>query len=104
MSALPQNQISQETQAGDPELEEPRDFEVLLLNDDFTTMEFVIEVLCRFFRKSEQQAEFLMMEVHQQGSAVCGIYSREIAESKVQQVINYARKHDHPLMCTLRPH
>ncbi len=104
MSALPQHQTTADTATADPEIEEPRQYEVLLLNDEYTTMDFVIDVLQRFFRKSASQAEYLMQEVHRRGSAVIAIYPREIAETKVEQVVNYAREHDHPLMCTMRLH
>lgn len=87
-----------------PELAEPRLYEVLLHNDDYTTMEFVIEVLERFFRKRSEEAYRLMMLVHQRGQAVCAICPREIAETRVQQVIDYAREHDYPLLCSMQPH
>lgn len=104
MSALPHDQTGTDTATADPELEEPRQYEVLLLNDDYTTMDFVVEVLRRFFRKSASQAERLTREVHQRGCAVVAIYPREIAETKVEQVVSYAREHEHPLMCTMRLH
>ena len=99
-----QHELSPDTLTADPELEEPRQYEVVLLNDDYTTMEFVIETLMRFFRKSFAEAENIMYQVHLQGSGVCGIYPFDIAESKVNQVIEYAREHGHPLLCVLRPH
>lgn len=104
MSALPHDQTDSDTATADPELEEPRQYEVVLLNDDYTTMDFVVDVLRRFFRKSLSQAERLMREIHERGSAVIALYPREIAETKVEQVIDYAREHDYPLMCTMRPH
>ena len=93
-----------DTLTADPELDEPRLFEVILLNDDYTTMEFVIDVLMRFFRKNYTEAENIMWQVHEKGSGVCGIYPYEIAESKVNQVIEHARSHNFPLLCVLRPH
>ena len=93
-----------DTLTADPELDEPRLFEVVLLNDDYTTMEFVIDVLMRFFRKNYTEAENIMWQVHEKGSGVCGIYPYEIAESTVNQVIEYARSHNFPLLCVLRPH
>ena len=93
-----------DTLTADPELDEPRLFEVVLLNDDYTTMEFVIDVLMRFFRKDFSEAKRIMYQVHEKGSGVCGIYPYEIAESKVNQVIEYARSHNFPLLCVLRPH
>lgn len=93
-----------DTLAADPELEEPRQYEVVLINDDYTTMDFVIDVLMRFFNKNYLEAETIMYQVHEQGSGVCGIYPFDIAESKVQQVTEYARSNDHPLLCVLQPH
>ena len=79
------------------ELEEPKKYKVLLLNDDYSTMEFVIEVLLRIFRKSEKEATEIMMSVHENGKAVCGIYTYEIAATKVAQVKANARKAEYPL-------
>lgn len=95
-----------DTALADPEIEldEPRLYEVILLNDDYTTMEFVVEILMKFFKKNYDQAERLMYEVHEKGSAVCAIYPRDIAESRIEQVIEYARQNGHPLMCDMRPH
>ena len=77
----------------------PKLYKVVLLNDDFTTMEFVIEVLRKFFAKSEEQATQIMFEVHHKGSAVCGVYTRDIAETKVAQVSAFSTQHGHPLRC-----
>ena len=77
-------------------------FEVILLNDDYTTMEFVVEVLRRFFNKEFQTAEAIMLKIHIDGEAVCGIYSYDVAQTKVTQVIDYSRKNEQPLMCVLR--
>lgn len=93
-----------DTLTADPELAEPRLYEVLMHNDDYTTMAFVIDVLQRFFRKNADDAYRLMMQVHQSGIAVCAIYPRDIAESKVEQVMDYAREHEFPLMCSMQPH
>lgn len=95
-----------DTALADPELklDEPRLYEVILLNDDYTTMAFVVEVLMYFFQKTEEEAINLMMEVHEKGSAVAAIYPREIAEMKIAQVIDYSRKNNYPLMCDIRPH
>lgn len=84
-----------------PETKRPPLFKVLLLNDDFTPMEFVITVLERFFRMDHVQASEIMLTVHLKGVAVVGIFSHEIAESKVSQVMDYARRHQHPLQCTM---
>jgi len=83
-------------------LKSPKRFEVILLNDDYTTMEFVVEVLRRFFNKELQNAEAIMLKIHIDGEAVCGIYSYDVAQTKVSQVIDYSRKNEQPLMCVLR--
>ena len=80
----------------------PNIFDVLLLNDDYTTMEFVVEVLRRFFGKSNDAAHALMLKIHIEGEAVCGVYSHDVAQTKVSQVIDFSRKHDQPLMCVIR--
>jgi len=80
----------------------PNLFQVLLLNDDFTTMEFVVEVLRRFFAKSNDAAHALMLKIHIEGEAVCGVYSHDVAQTKVSQVIDFSRKNDQPLMCVIR--
>lgn len=79
----------------------PSMYKVLLLNDDYTPMEFVIHVLMRFFNKSQEAATRIMLHVHQKGVGVCGVYPFEVAETKVTQVMDFARKHQHPLQCTL---
>ena len=83
-------------------LKSPKRFEVILLNDDYTTMEFVVEVLRRFFNKEFQTAEAIMLKIHIDGEAVCGIYSYDVAQTKVTQVIEHSRKNEQPLMCVLR--
>jgi len=79
----------------------PSMYKVLMLNDDYTPMEFVVHVLQRFFRMSAEDATRIMMHVHQRGVGVCGIFTYEVAETKVNQVMDFARKHQHPLQCTL---
>jgi len=79
----------------------PSQFKVLMLNDDYTPMEFVVLVLKRFFHMDLEQATRVMLHVHQRGVGVCGIFPYEIAETKVNQVMDYARKNQHPLQCTL---
>ncbi|MEW5903825.1 MAG: ATP-dependent Clp protease adapter ClpS [Pseudomonadota bacterium] len=79
----------------------PSLYKVILLNDDFTTMEFVIEVLQRFFAMGMEQATQVMLKVHNEGAAVCGIYPKDIAETKVQQVVSHAVQHGHPLKCRM---
>ena len=88
--------------AAKPIVKKPKRFEVILLNDDYTTMEFVIEVLKRFFKKNDLAAEAIMLKIHIDGEGVCGTYSYDIAQTKVNQVIDFARKNDQPLMCVLR--
>lgn len=79
----------------------PSMYKVLLLNDDYTPMEFVVLVLQRFFNMDIEQATQVMLHVHQQGVGVCGVFSYEVAETKVNQVMDAARQHQHPLQCTL---
>lgn len=84
-----------------PKTKKPSLYKVLLLNDDYTPMEFVVDVLERFFGMNRPQATRVMLEVHMKGKGVCGVFSFEIAETKVAQVTTYARDNQHPLMCTL---
>ncbi|MGM0593245.1 MAG: ATP-dependent Clp protease adapter ClpS [Pseudomonadota bacterium] len=88
-------------QESEPELERPRRYKVLLLNDDFTPMEFVVHVLESYFGLPRHRATQVMLAVHTEGKGVCGVFTREIAETKVAQVNEYARKNQHPLLCTL---
>ena len=76
-------------------------YKVLLLNDDYTPMEFVVHVLETMFRKSHEEAMRIMLHVHHKGVGLCGVYTYEVAETKVAQVIDYARRHQHPLQCTM---
>lgn len=85
-----------------PIVKKPKRFEVILLNDDYTTMEFVIKVLKRFFKKNDLAADAIMLKIHIDGEGVCGTYPYDIAQTKVNQVIDFARKNDQPLMCVLR--
>ncbi|MEM9010516.1 MAG: ATP-dependent Clp protease adapter ClpS [Pseudomonadota bacterium] len=84
-----------------PKTQKPPLYKVLLLNDDYTPMEFVVHVLQRFFGINHQQAVDLMLTVHRKGVAVVGVFSFEIAETKVTQVMDYARRNQHPLQCTM---
>mgnify|MGYP001154549841 CR=1 FL=1 len=84
-----------------PKLKRPQLFRVILINDDYTPMEFVVHVLEKFFSLNRPTATRVMLEVHTQGKGVCGIFTREVAETKVSQVNAYARDHDHPLLSTL---
>ena len=79
----------------------PSLYRVLLLNDDYTPMEFVVHVLERFFNKGQEDATRIMLHVHHHGVGECGIYTYEIAETKVTQVMDFARKHQHPLQCVM---
>ncbi len=79
----------------------PSLYKVLLLNDDYTPMEFVVHVLERFFNKGREDATRIMLHVHQKGVGVCGVYTYEVAETKVTQVMDFARQHQHPLQCTM---
>ncbi|RKQ96335.1 ATP-dependent Clp protease adaptor protein ClpS [Kushneria sinocarnis] len=88
-------------QTSDPELEEPPLYRVVLHNDDYTPMEFVVEVLQTFFAMDHEKAVQIMMAVHTQGKATCGIFTRDIAETKSQQVNQYARECQHPLLCDI---
>lgn len=82
-------------------VEPPAMYKVLLNNDDYTPMDFVVEVLMRFFNLDPEKANQIMLTVHYRGKAVCGIYTAEIAETKVMQVNQYARKNQHPLLCSM---
>ena len=90
------------TQTSKPKLKKPKRFQVLLLNDDYTAMLFVVEVLKLFFSKSEEAAQEIMLKVHLEGEGVCGTFPHDIAQTKVSQVINFSRKHEQPLMCVIR--
>jgi ATP-dependent Clp protease adaptor protein ClpS len=88
-------------QEAKPKLKRPPLYKVLLVNDDFTPMEFVVQVLEMFFRMSREKATQIMLHVHTRGVGVCGVYTRDIAETKVSQVNDYSRNHQHPLLCTM---
>ena len=84
-----------------PKTKKPSMYKVLMLNDDYTPMEFVVYVLQRFFSKQGEDAARIMLHVHQRGVGICGVYSYEVAETKVTQVMDFARQNEHPLQCTL---
>jgi ATP-dependent Clp protease adaptor protein ClpS len=86
-----------------PALEEPRKYKVVLLNDDYTPMDFVVDVLKHFFYLNEEMATAIMLQVHFNGRGVCGVFTRDVAETKVALVNDYARVNDHPLLCSLEP-
>jgi len=88
-------------QEAKPKLKKPPLYKVILLNDDFTPMEFVIRVLERFFHKNREEATHIMLHVHQKGMGICGVFTREVAETKVRQVMLYAAENQHPLQCTM---
>ena len=85
----------------EPLVRKPPLYQVVLLNDDYTPMEFVVDVLERIFGLDRTNATRIMLEVHTHGKGVCGVYTFEIAETKVAQVTTYARQHQHPLLCTM---
>ena len=102
------NQMPYEDDAGDsgvalqtakPQLKKPSFYQVVVLNDDYTPMDFVVEVLEQFFTMNIEQATQIMLTIHYQGKAVAGIYSKDVAETKAQQVIEFARANEHPLLC-----
>ncbi|MBU0724505.1 MAG: ATP-dependent Clp protease adapter ClpS [Alphaproteobacteria bacterium] len=84
-----------------PKTKKPSLYKVLMLNDDYTPMEFVVHVIERFFQKTREEATRIMLHVHHRGVGICGVFTYEVAETKVTQVMDYARQHQHPLQCTL---
>ncbi len=100
---LPETADDLVVQEARPKLAKPPLFKVMLLNDDYTPMEFVVVVLEKFFRMDREGATRVMLQVHQKGSGVCGVFSRDIAETKVQQVTDFSQENEHPLQCTMEP-
>jgi ATP-dependent Clp protease adaptor protein ClpS len=92
--------VVQETR---PQIKKPPLYKVILLNDDYTPMEFVVRVLERYFHKSREEATRIMLQVHQKGLGICGVFTREVAETKVRQVMLYAAESQHPLQCSMEP-
>ena len=90
-------------QESKPKLQKPPLYKVILLNDDYTPMEFVVVVLQKFFYKTREDATRIMLHVHQRGIGVCGLYTREVAETKVRQVMMFSSEYQHPLQCTMEP-
>jgi len=88
-------------QEAKPQLKKPPLYKVILLNDDFTPMDFVVEILTIFFNMSQEKATQVMLQVHTQGVGVCGTYTKDVAETKVHIVNDYSREHHHPLMCAM---
>lgn len=108
MSDRPKNNNEDDDESGTglvtktrPKVKKPSLYRVLLLNDDYTPMEFVVHVLERFFNKNQEEATTIMLHVHQNGVGICGTFTYEVAETKVTQVIDCARQHQHPLQCTM---
>ena len=98
--------VVEETQAQSKslaKLKQPKKFKVVLLNDDYTPMDFVVDVLKKFFSLNEEAAIQVMLQVHHQGRGVCGVFTRDIAETKVALVNDYARINEHPLLCSMEP-
>lgn len=99
MATKNQESVASETRKARPK--PPSMYKVILLNDDYTPMEFVVDVIQRFFAKTREQATQIMLKVHTEGVGVCGVYPHGIAETKLNQVISYAREHQHPLQCAM---
>jgi ATP-dependent Clp protease adaptor protein ClpS len=84
-----------------PKTKKPSLYKVLILNDDYTPMEFVVHILERFFNKGREEATRIMLHVHRKGVGICGVYTYEVAETKVAQVMDFSRQNQHPLQCTM---
>ena len=97
------SEISTGTITVDPKLKKPPLYRVILLNDDYTPMEFVVLVLESIFNKKQEEATQIMLHVHKNGIGVCGIFTYEVAEVKCNTVMDLAKKHEHPLQCTMEP-
>jgi len=85
----------------DPETKLPPSYQVVLINDDYTPMEFVVEILCSFFGMNAEKATQIMLKVHTEGKGVCGVFSKDVAESKAAQVNDYSRECEQPLLCSV---
>ncbi len=99
MSTKQDDQVVTERQA--QAVKPPPMYQVLLLNDDYTPMEFVVSVLQKFFGMGREKATQVMLKVHREGRGVCGVYPRDVAATKVEQVVDFARQHQHPLQCVM---
>ena len=97
------SEISTGTITVDPKLKKPPLYRVILLNDDYTPMEFVVYILQSFFNMNQEKATQVMLAVHQHGKGVCGIFTKEVAETKCSQVLNFAKENEHPLACDIEP-
>lgn len=100
---LPQHSDGLAVQEAKPRLKKPQLYKVILLNDDYTPMEFVVRVLERFFHKNREEATRIMLHVHTRGMGICGLYTHEVAETKVRQVMLFSAENRHPLQCTMEP-
>jgi len=100
-ATTPQHDAGTVLERKEQALKPPAMYKVLLLNDDYTPMEFVVHVLERFFNKDREAATRIMLHVHHHGIGECGVYTYEVAETKVAQVMDFARKHQHPLQCVM---
>ncbi|MEY3218964.1 MAG: hypothetical protein RIT27_321 [Pseudomonadota bacterium] len=98
---IPNSDADVDVQEAAPRLKPPKLYKVVLLNDDYTPMDFVVEVLEKFFNLNRHKATRIMLQVHVEGRGVCGVFTRDIAETKVTQVIDYASEHQHPLACVM---
>ena len=96
-----EDDIGLATEEAKPKLKRPPMYKVILLNDDYTPMEFVVQILETFFSMDREKATRVMLNVHTKGKGVCGIFTRDVAETKVKQVNEYSRNHQHPLLCDL---
>lgn len=103
MSQSPDPELNDEVsvQEARPKLKQPPLFKVILINDDFTPMNFVVLVLKNFFGMTEEKATQVMLHVHTRGIGVCGVFTKDVAETKVRQVNQFSRKHQHPLLCAM---
>ena len=99
--ALPKGDGDLAVKESEPQLKQPPLYQVVMLNDDYTPMEFVVQVLQTFFAMGREKATRIMLTVHTEGRAVCGIYTRDIAETKAMQVNRFARENQHPLLCEI---
>ncbi len=93
--------VAVKTRETEPKLQKPPMYQVVLINDDYTPMEFVVHVLQKFFSMEQEQAVRIMLTVHTQGRGVCGVYVRDVAETRALQVNRYARQNKHPLLCEI---
>lgn len=103
LQQIPDNDIDDgvAVQEAKPKLKKPPMYKVIILNDDYTPMDFVVHILQAFFNLPHEKAQNIMLNVHTKGKGVCGVYTRDVAETKVEQVNDYSRQNQHPLLCTM---